>query len=218
MRRRWPFAPVKTEIKMYLSLINRIHVPGFALWVGPCFTNHLWPRDLNRPRAGHQTAFGLTFDHPRGPIWPDGLVKISISSMDRVISATEWSDAISVEANNGFNPGAGPEKDLDFNCPGCKTFVWPFQRGWVLTPWWGGADGDCLSACLMQVEKPNTLQALVLVKTGEAVIQRALKCHLVIISDMDDEVPWACVVNFIDHLDCWMLAFKLGINLQYTTH
>lgn len=45
------FAPVKTEIKMYLSLIKRIHVPRFALSVGPRFTNHLWPRDLNKPAS-----------------------------------------------------------------------------------------------------------------------------------------------------------------------
>lgn len=116
------FAPVKTEIKMYLSLIKRIHVPRFALWVCPCFTNHLWPRDLNSPRVKHQTAFGLTFDHPRG----HGLVKISISSMDRVISATKWSDAIGVETNHGFDTGGRPEKHSNFNRPGCKTFVWPF--------------------------------------------------------------------------------------------
>lgn len=123
------FALVKTEIKMYLSLIKRIHVPRFALWVGPRFTNHLWPRDLNRPRVGHQTAFGLTFDHPRGHVWPDGLVKISISSMDRVISTTKWCEAIVVKANNRFDTGGRPEKELNFNCPGCKTFMWPFQLG-----------------------------------------------------------------------------------------
>lgn len=125
-----PFALVKTEIKMCLSLIKRIHVPRFALWVAPRFTNHLWPRDLNGPRVGHQTAFGLTFDHPRGHIWPDGLVKISISSMDGVISATEWSDAIAVEANNGFDAG-GRSWSLIVQVVKrlCDLFIW-----WWMSP------------------------------------------------------------------------------------
>jgi len=49
------FALVKTEMEMYLSLMKCIHAARFALWVGPSFLNHLWPRDLNRPRAVHQT-------------------------------------------------------------------------------------------------------------------------------------------------------------------
>lgn len=79
----------------------------------PRFTNHLWPRDLNGRRVKHQTALSLTFAHPRGHIWPDGLVKISISSM----------------VENDLTPSMSRLiKKSDFNCPGCTTFVWPFPQ------------------------------------------------------------------------------------------
>lgn len=128
MHRRRPFALVKTEIKMYLSLIKCIHVACFALWVGPRFTNHLWPRDLNGPRVGHQTqplvwpliALEGTFDQT-------GLFKISISSMDRVISATKWSDTISVEANKSLIQVADLRRSWTLIVQVVKCLSWPFQ-------------------------------------------------------------------------------------------
>ncbi len=59
------FAPVKTEIKMYLSLIKRIHVPRFALWVALVLRIACGRETLSDPRVGDQTAIGLTFDHPK---------------------------------------------------------------------------------------------------------------------------------------------------------
>lgn len=122
-------ALVKTEIKMYLSLIKRIHVARFALWVRPVLRITCGHENLTDPGSDikHSLCADL-WSPPRGFVWPDGLFKISISSVDGVVSTAKWSDTISVKANNGFDTGGEADTDLNFNRAGCKTFAWPFPQ------------------------------------------------------------------------------------------
>lgn len=133
------------------------------------------------------TAFGLTFDGPQGHIWPDGLFKISTSYMDRVICSTKRSDTISVTANTRLETRARVEKELSFNCPGCKMFAWPFQLRMDDSRLHDETALEEIASQLVWCVWKRVSSCSCAVRTGGNCHP---KCHVVIISNLNT-ISWA---------------------------
>lgn len=111
------------------------------------------------------TAFGLTFDRPRGHVWPDGYLKsafhpwIELSPLQNdltpLVSRLITGLIQVVEQRRTWTLIVQVVKRL------CDLFSWGWMSSGLMMR---NADGNCLSACLMQVEIPKMLQALMLIQ------------------------------------------------------
>lgn len=155
------------------------------------FTNHLWPRDLNRSRVGHQTQpLVWPLIAPKGTFDQTGYLKSVLHTWIELSPLQKDLTALVLRLITGLMQVVEQRRSWTLIVQVVKGLCDLFSWGWMTPDFMMRQHRWKFLLSLFDACGKSVVAAPVLLEKMKTFIHKALKCHLQIISNLN-KVSWA---------------------------